>query len=223
MPRLRANEEPHRASPVGDRACNGLQPDLRHLVDLDREYVRRQAAAVPRQIIINSTPQEARVATMENARLLEIQLERVRERSMVGSICKGRVSRVLPGMQAAFVDIGLDKAAFLPGADFFPLSADEYALAEQSFDAADALRMGLVNRIVPDDEVEQEASATAERIAEGAPLVARWHKKFTRRLMRPEPLADAEMDESFHCFETEDFRTGYRAFLAKTKPVFQGR
>jgi ribonuclease G len=82
---------------------------------------------VPRQIIINSTPQEARVATMENARLLEIQIERVRERSLAGSICKGRVMRVLPGMQAAFVDIGLEKAAFLPGADFFPLSADEYA------------------------------------------------------------------------------------------------
>jgi ribonuclease G len=93
---------------------------------------------VPRQIIINSTPQEARVATMENARLLEIQLERMRERSIAGSICKGRVMRVLPGMQAAFVDIGLEKAAFLPGADFFPLSADEYALREPTFEAVDA-------------------------------------------------------------------------------------
>ncbi len=93
---------------------------------------------MPRQIIINSTPQEARVATMENARLLEIQIERVRERSMAGSICKGRALRVLPGMQAAFVDIGLDKAAFLPGADFYPLSADEYALSERSFEATDA-------------------------------------------------------------------------------------
>jgi ribonuclease G len=93
---------------------------------------------VPRQIIINSTPQEARVATMENARLLEIQIERVRERSLAGSICKGRVLRVLPGMQAAFVDIGLEKAAFLPGADFFPLSADEYALRETQGETADA-------------------------------------------------------------------------------------
>jgi ribonuclease G len=87
---------------------------------------------VARQIIINSTPQEARVATMENARLIEIQVERVRERGIAGSICKGRVLRVLPGMQAAFVDIGLAKAAFLPGADFFPMSADEYALAEDT-------------------------------------------------------------------------------------------
>src|SRR5215470_12704687 len=94
-----------------------------------------RATAVPRQIIINSTPQEARVATMENARLLEIQIERVRERSMAGSICKGRVLRVLPGMQAAFVDIRLEKAAFLPAADFSLLSADEYALNEGAYEA----------------------------------------------------------------------------------------
>lgn len=92
---------------------------------------------MPRLIVINSTPQEARVATMENARLLEIQVERVRERSLAGSICKGRVLRVLPGMQAAFVDVGLEKAAFLPGADFFPLSADEYALRETPGEAED--------------------------------------------------------------------------------------
>jgi ribonuclease G len=100
--------------------------------------VTDRVGAVPRQIIINSTAQEARVATMENARLLEIQIERVRERSLAGSICKGRVLRVLPGMQAAFVDIGLEKAAFLPGADFFPLSADEYALEEPTFEASEA-------------------------------------------------------------------------------------
>ncbi len=88
---------------------------------------------MPRQIIINSTPQEARVATMENARLVEIQIERSRERGIAGSIYKGRVMRVLPGMQAAFVDVGLAKAAFLPGADFYPLNAEEYTLNEATF------------------------------------------------------------------------------------------
>jgi enoyl-CoA hydratase/carnithine racemase len=76
--------------------------------------------------------------------------------------------------------------------------------------------------VVPDEEVEHEVFASALRIAEGAPLVARWHKKFTRRLLQAEPLRDEEMDESFHCFETEDFRAGYQAFLAKAKPEFQG-
>jgi ribonuclease G len=93
---------------------------------------------VPRQIIINATPQEARVATMESARLVEIQIERARERGIAGSVYKGRVTRVLPGMQAAFVDIGLSKAAFLPAADLTPLGAEEYALRTLDFDSPPA-------------------------------------------------------------------------------------
>ena len=52
----------------------------------------------------------------------------------------------------------------------------------------EAKEKGLVNRVVPDDKVEEEAYASARRIAEGAPLVARWHKKFINRLMDPKPL-----------------------------------
>jgi enoyl-CoA hydratase/carnithine racemase len=104
-----------------------------------------------------------------------------------------------------------------------PANALEILLEGRIHGADEALRMGLVNRVVPDAEVEHEAFATAARIAEGAPLVARWHKKFTRRITQPQPLSDAEMDESFHCFETEDFRAGYQAFLAKAKPEFKGR
>jgi enoyl-CoA hydratase len=104
-----------------------------------------------------------------------------------------------------------------------PASALEVLLEGRIHGADEALRMGLVNRVVPDAEVEHEAFATAGRIAEGAPLVARWHKKFTKRIMQPEPLSDEEMDESFRCFETEDFRAGYQAFLAKSEPDFKGR
>ncbi|MGH6898487.1 MAG: enoyl-CoA hydratase-related protein [Geminicoccaceae bacterium] len=104
-----------------------------------------------------------------------------------------------------------------------PANALEILLEGRIYGAGDALRMGLVNRVVPDAEVGHEALATAARIAEGAPLAARWHKRFTRRLLQPEPLSEAEMDESFLCFETADFRAGYRAFLAKTVPEFRGR
>ncbi len=79
---------------------------------------------------------------------------------------------------------------------------------------------GLVTRVVPDDQVAAEARATAQRIADGAPLVARWHKKFARRLAERTPLTAAEHDECFDCFDTEDFRIGYAAFLAKQKPQF---
>jgi enoyl-CoA hydratase/carnithine racemase len=104
-----------------------------------------------------------------------------------------------------------------------PANALEVLLEGRMYGAQQALRMGLVNRVVEDAEVEGEIMATAERIAAGAPLVARWHKKFTRRLMRPEPLSEQEIDESFACFGTEDFRAGYQAFLAKTEPEFRGR
>jgi enoyl-CoA hydratase len=54
-------------------------------------------------------------------------------------------------------------------------------------------------------------------------LVARWHKKFIRRLLDPRPLTQEERDEGYACFDTEDFRSGVAAFLAKTKPQFKGR
>ncbi|MGH6944731.1 MAG: enoyl-CoA hydratase-related protein [Geminicoccaceae bacterium] len=104
-----------------------------------------------------------------------------------------------------------------------PANALEILLEGRIHGAAEALRMGLVNRVVADAEVEHEVLATAMRIAEGAPLVARWHKKFTRRILERRPLGPDEMDESFQCFETEDFRAGYQAFLAKRAPAFKGR
>ncbi|WP_394754233.1 ribonuclease G [Crenothrix sp.] len=65
------------------------------------------------EILINVTPPETRVAVIENGVLQELIIERTRERGLVGNIYKGQVCRVLPGMQAAFIDIGLPKAAFL--------------------------------------------------------------------------------------------------------------
>ncbi len=99
----------------------------------------------------------------------------------------------------------------------------EILLEGRVFGAAEAKEKGLVNRVVPDAEVEREAMATARRIADGAPLVARWHKKFLRRLAQPQPLTPEELDEGFACYDTEDFQIGYRSFLTKTKPDFKGR
>ncbi|HVJ55132.1 MAG TPA: enoyl-CoA hydratase-related protein [Aliidongia sp.] len=104
-----------------------------------------------------------------------------------------------------------------------PAVALEILLEGRVFGAAEADKKGLVTRVVPDDQVETEAYKSAGLIAEGAPLVARWHKKFVRRLLDPTPLSETELDESYACFGTEDFRIGFRAFLAKTKPEFQGR
>jgi len=70
-------------------------------------------------ILVNVTPQETRVATIEQGSVQELHIERSRHRGIVGNLYMGRVARVLPGMQSAFVDIGLERAAFLHVADIF--------------------------------------------------------------------------------------------------------
>src|SRR5947207_566991 len=71
------------------------------------------------EILINVTPQETRVARLEQAVVQELHIERQSARGLVGNICLGRVARVLPGMQSAFVEIGLERAAFLHIADIW--------------------------------------------------------------------------------------------------------
>jgi enoyl-CoA hydratase len=102
-------------------------------------------------------------------------------------------------------------------------TALEILLEGRIFDAAEAKEKGIVTRVVADDKVEEEAYAAARRIAEGAPLVARWHKKFARQLEAGAKLTAVEIDEGFDCFDTHDFRIGYKAFLDKKKPEFEGR
>ncbi|SDT90200.1 RNAse G [Pseudomonas pohangensis] len=69
------------------------------------------------EILINITPMESRVAVVENGVLQEVHVERTQKRGIVGNIYRGKVVRVLPGMQAAFVDIGLERAAFIHAAE----------------------------------------------------------------------------------------------------------
>ena len=104
-----------------------------------------------------------------------------------------------------------------------PSASLEVLLEGRIWDAKEAYEKRLVSRVVPDAEVVAEAYATAKRIADGAPLAARWHKKFIRRLLDPRPLSEVEYDEGYACFDTEDFRAGVAAFLAKKKPDFKGR
>ena len=99
----------------------------------------------------------------------------------------------------------------------------EILLEGRVFPAEEAYRKGLVNRVVPDDRVEEEAYSTARRIAEGAPLVNRWHKQFIERLAVRAELTAEQWDEGFECFDTDDCREGVAAFLAKRRPDFKGR
>src|SRR5690242_11073310 len=109
-------------------------------------------------LVINAAGAETRVALVESGTIHEYYLERKREKGIVGNIYKGRVVRVLPGMQAAFVDIGLEKAAFLYVGDVYgdPDFSEEFELTEGEH--------GNVLHEVPSEQEaeEQEARARAE-------------------------------------------------------------
>ncbi len=86
------------------------------------------------EVLINVTPQETRVALVENGVLQEVYVERTQARVMVGNVYKGRVVRILPGMQAAFVDIGLERTAFLHASDIVNRQDDELGTAINGLD-----------------------------------------------------------------------------------------
>lgn len=83
------------------------------------------------ELLINVTPQETRVAYVENGVLQEVHIERTRRRGLVGNVYKGKVCRVLPGMQAAFVEVGLDRTAFLHASDVVVEGVDKFASEEK--------------------------------------------------------------------------------------------
>src|SRR5271167_2441802 len=83
-----------------------------------------------KELFVSTTPHETKVGMVEDDLLAEIYLERENEYTLAGSIYKGRVTRVLPGMQSAFVDIGLERDAFLYVSDFMDLEQQDEDLDE---------------------------------------------------------------------------------------------
>lgn len=110
-------------------------------------FLTSDSRRISEEILINVTPWETRVAVVENGVLQEILVERERKRGLLGNIYKGRVCRVLPGMEAAFVDIGLDRAAFLHVSDLRHDSwtgADMAATTPRAAPITELLREGQV-------------------------------------------------------------------------------
>lgn len=101
--------------------------------------------------------------------------------------------------------------------------AAEIFIEGRIFNGTEAYQKGLLSRVVPDDQVEAEAMALARRISEGAPLSARFHKRALQRLRGPLPITPEEEAAVNDFTRTEDYQNAYRAFLAKRKPVFEGR
>jgi ribonuclease G len=86
--------------------------------------IRLEPGACKQDILINWSPQETRVAVVEHGAVQELHVERALERGLVGNVYLGKVVRVLPGMQSAFIDIGLERAAFLHVADVWHAAGD---------------------------------------------------------------------------------------------------
>jgi enoyl-CoA hydratase len=101
--------------------------------------------------------------------------------------------------------------------------ASEMLIEGRIFSGREAYEKGLLSRVVADDQVEAETIALARRIAEGAPLSARFHKAAIRKLRGPLPLTRQEEAATSDFTHTEDFRGACRAFMEKRKPVFGGR
>jgi enoyl-CoA hydratase/carnithine racemase len=102
-------------------------------------------------------------------------------------------------------------------------AALELVLEARVIGAAEAEAKGLVNRVVPDAELDAAVTESVRRVAAGAPLVNRWHKAMARRLATGGAPTAEEVAESYASFGTEDYREGFRAFLDKRAPVFRGR
>jgi enoyl-CoA hydratase/carnithine racemase len=130
------------------------------------------------------------------------------------------------GVPAAKLGIGyplvsLQRLMHLTGPQF----VNEMLFTAKHVDAADALRMGLVNRVVADAEIDNYVRDLAETIAGNAPLSIRAVKGIVRELLRDEKERDAAKCDALvrACFESEDYKEGRRAFLEKRKPNFTGK
>ena len=104
-----------------------------------------------------------------------------------------------------------------------PAVIKEILLEGRILSASEAYEKGLLTRVVKDEQVEDEAYASARRICQGAPLVAGWHKQWIRRLLDGRPLSDDEKAASFAFLDTADYKEGLAAFLEKRKPTFKAR
>ena len=138
---------------------------------------------VKREIVINASALEVRVALLEDGSLAEFYLERNAHRGLVGNIYKGKVTRVLPGMQAAFVDIGLEKAGFLHVSDFHgntdSLSSIAEVLGEEDVETDDPVAM-------METEAVEEQAANEERLNGSAPPSDQGPRRRQRQNQRPQ-------------------------------------
>ncbi|HEX9110671.1 MAG TPA: ribonuclease, partial [Terriglobales bacterium] len=156
-----------------------------------------------KELFVSSTPHETKVGIVEDDQLAEIYLERENEYTLAGSIYKGRVTRVLPGMQSAFVDIGLERDAFLYVSDFMDLEQQDEDLDEaipanrpvaeasprRSFEAAPASeeQAGDAEGAADEEAGAEEAVSQVSGSGEASRESREWRGRRRRRGRRDRP------------------------------------
>ncbi len=135
-----------------------------------------------KEIIISSSPHETKVALLEDGQLVEFYIEREKEIGLAGSIYKGRVTRVLPGMQSAFIDVGLERDAFLYVSDYF----------EELEELADTERVDLPEGGAPPIEA---APPQADEQPQTAPAIGEPEAAPVAEDAQPQPQPEPEPEE----------------------------
>jgi Rne/Rng family ribonuclease len=162
-----------------------------------------------KELIISTTPQETKVAILEDDELVEFYIERHRSQSIVGNIYKGKVTKVLPGMQSAFVDIGLERDAFLYVSDFFE-DTEEYDKIVSSVEEEVAqlqetgrgksatvppLPVPAAAVPLPPPAIEEGAEIPAGEVSEIAPPAAPLRPEITAETEHPQPAPPVLHDD----------------------------
>jgi len=145
------------------------------------------------EILINVAPMETRVALIDNGVLQEVYLERLQNKGIVGNIYRGKVARVMPGMNAAFVDIGLDKAAFIHASDISSIRAAE-PIKKEEVPISSLLKEGdpLVVQVIKDPLGTKGARLTTDLSVSSRYLVYMPHTKHIGISQRIENEAERE-------------------------------
>lgn len=147
-------------------------------------------------LVISSNPIETTVAIRENDRLAEIHVERQGNKAIVGNIYKGRVTRVLPGMQSAFVDIGLERDAFLYVTDVAPSAAPEIEAADDVAAPPAPPEPGMPVEEQGDADPEPSSSAAAQasdgQASDGSDSRSRRGRRRSRRAQADKPTGSAD-------------------------------
>jgi ribonuclease G len=173
------------------------------------------------ELLVNVTPSETRVAMIESGNLQEVHIERESKRGIVGNIYKGRVSRVLPGMQAAFVDIGLDKAAFLHASDIVPHTecvAENEKKQFQVLDISELVRQGqdIVVQVIKDPLGTKGARLTTDVTLPSRYLVfmpGASHVGVSQRIESEEERERLKKVVKYHCDDLGGFIIRTSLFL----------